>query len=441
MTDDRTLVVEFSPAIAMTFFSAIYRKKNGMNTSLAFYLAPFTIGTWICLASLVIIIMLLIIVLNKKLRFSSSGLSVFTVLGSVTCQGTECVYRYNGQRLLHFSLIIFGMLICYFYQSKIVSNHLVEWDQPPIRKLDDLTNSNVYYPVFLNSSASLENSNDSSYSALKKMILSDKKKHIKHTSRTKGSEFIADGQVHVQTMLCCKKLLESDPNLIILEEEFMHGGVYFAWQKNLSIAPILKRTFRRMMESGVNQRSYRKYFDVKEKSVSVESKKRQITLDIAAIPFIYITFSRLADIFDLSNMAAQMNAGFGALKNGFSMIWSTYVPNFMLVDLSAQFSPNGPDYNWVIYTKLTSERSELSAEEIGEKAKEEFITERLEKNERFFESIKRKNLKRLCDMNKKTKITTSKNQVVELKQQGNIALQLLIKLQRQDESINLKELM
>ncbi|KAG1701680.1 hypothetical protein GQR58_004701 [Nymphon striatum] len=44
-------------------------------------------------------------------------------------------------------------------------------------------------------------------------------------------------------------------------------------------------------------------------------------------------------------------------------------------------------------------------------------------------------------MNKKTKITTSKNQVVELKQQGNIALQLLIKLQRQDESINLKELM
>ena len=83
----------------------------------------------------------------------------------------------------------------------------------------------------------------------------------------------------------------------------------------------------------------------------------------------------------------------------------------------------------------------MNAEEIGKAAKEQFINERLEKNERFFEPIKRQKLKRLCDMNKKTTVMTSKNQVVELKQQGNIALQLLIKLQRQDETVDLKELM
>ncbi len=83
----------------------------------------------------------------------------------------------------------------------------------------------------------------------------------------------------------------------------------------------------------------------------------------------------------------------------------------------------------------------MNAEEIGKTAKEELIHERLEKNERFFEPIKRQKLKRLCDMNKKATVTTSKNQVVELKQQGNIALQLLIKLQKQDETVDLKELM
>ena len=83
----------------------------------------------------------------------------------------------------------------------------------------------------------------------------------------------------------------------------------------------------------------------------------------------------------------------------------------------------------------------MNAEEIGKAAKEQFNNERLEKNGKFFEPIKRQKLKRLCNMNKKTTVMTSKNQVVELKQQGNIALQLLIKLQRQDETVDLKELM
>ena len=44
-------------------------------------------------------------------------------------------------------------------------------------------------------------------------------------------------------------------------------------------------------------------------------------------------------------------------------------------------------------------------------------------------------------MNKKSIVATPKNKVVELQQQGNIALQLLIKLGRKGETIDLKELM
>ena len=35
-------------------------------------------------------------------------------------------------------------------------------------------------------------------------------------------------------------------------------------------------------------------------------------------------------------MTTQVSAGLGALKNEFSMFWSTSVPNVMLVDKSAQ---------------------------------------------------------------------------------------------------------
>ena len=44
-------------------------------------------------------------------------------------------------------------------------------------------------------------------------------------------------------------------------------------------------------------------------------------------------------MWDLANMVAPISAGFGALKNEFSMFWSTSVPNFMLVDKSAQYPP------------------------------------------------------------------------------------------------------
>ena len=47
-------------------------------------------------------------------------------------------------------------------------------------------------------------------------------------------------------------------------------------------------------------------------------------------------------ILDLANMVAPMGTGFGTLKNEFSMFWSTFVPDFMLVDKSAQYSPKNP---------------------------------------------------------------------------------------------------
>ena len=58
----------------------------------------------------------------------------------------------------------------------------------------------------------------------------------------------------------------------------------------------------------------------------------------------------------------------------------------------------------------------LRAEAAGKEAKETFIRDRLEKNDNFFEPIKRLNLKTLGDMNKKLKVTTANNKVVQYKQ-------------------------
>ena len=58
------------------------------------------------------------------------------------------------------------------------------------------------------------------------------------------------------------------------------------------------------------------------------------------------------------------------------------------------------------------------------------------------EFIKRMKLKTLEDMNKKVKLITSKNKIVQLKQQGNIAFQLFLQCQANpDIKINLPELL
>ena len=59
----------------------------------------------------------------------------------------------------------------------------------------------------------------------------------------------------------------------------------------------------------------------------------------------------------------------------------------------------------------------------------------------FFEPVKRMNLKTFADKNKTVKVLTSKNKVIEYKQQGNITLKLLVQSQMQEERLSMKELM
>ena len=83
----------------------------------------------------------------------------------------------------------------------------------------------------------------------------------------------------------------------------------------------------------------------------------------------------------------------------------------------------------------------LCAEKAGEDAKELFITERLAKKHDFFELSTRMNLKTFVHQNKTAKILTSKNKLIEYKQQGNIAFKLLVQSQCLEEKTRMKELM
>ena len=87
------------------------------------------------------------------------------------------------------------------------------------------------------------------------------------------------------------------------------------------------------------------------------------------------------------------------------------------------------------------EKDLLDAEELGKNGKEIFIKERLEKNEKFFEPVKKLKLKTMASVTKPVKLKTSQNKVVELKQQGNIAFQLLVKSQQISSPINLHDVM
>jgi hypothetical protein len=82
----------------------------------------------------------------------------------------------------------------------------------------------------------------------------------------------------------------------------------------------------------------------------------------------------------------------------------------------------------------------MRAESVGKTAKEEFIKDRLEKKEKFFLPIKRLNLKTMANMNKSVKLKTN-NKVVEYKQQGNVALQLLVHSQSEDGRLDLRSIL
>lgn len=83
----------------------------------------------------------------------------------------------------------------------------------------------------------------------------------------------------------------------------------------------------------------------------------------------------------------------------------------------------------------------LRAEKAGKSMKDEFITQRLMSNDHFFEPIKRLNLKTMASMNKSLRMKSTKKKIVEYKQQGNIAFQLLVKAQDAGVQLDLKELM
>jgi len=83
----------------------------------------------------------------------------------------------------------------------------------------------------------------------------------------------------------------------------------------------------------------------------------------------------------------------------------------------------------------------LMAEAKGKQAKEVFIKDRLEKKDKFFEPVKRLRLKTLAETHKTVKLKTSKNKVVEYKQQGNVAFQLLVRSQSEGLQLDLQQLM
>lgn len=82
----------------------------------------------------------------------------------------------------------------------------------------------------------------------------------------------------------------------------------------------------------------------------------------------------------------------------------------------------------------------MSAESVGKEAKDEFIEERLEKKQNFFEPIRRQRLKSFEDMGKTVVVKNTSNKEVLYRQQSNVAFQLLVRAQNQPEKIKLREL-
>lgn len=81
----------------------------------------------------------------------------------------------------------------------------------------------------------------------------------------------------------------------------------------------------------------------------------------------------------------------------------------------------------------------LNAERYGEKARAQFLQERLKTGEKFFEPIKRQNLKTMADVQRKVKLTSSASKVVEYRHTGNIVTHLLVK--PQECKLDMAELM
>jgi hypothetical protein len=62
-------------------------------------------------------------------------------------------------------------------------------------------------------------------------------------------------------------------------------------------------------------------------------------------------------------------------------------------------------------------------------------------NDHFFDRIKQLKLKTMATMNKKTRFKKFNNKIVEYREQGNVAFQLLVKSQKASQQVDVKELM
>ena len=85
------------------------------------------------------------------------------------------------------------------------------------------------------------------------------------------------------------------------------------------------------------------------------------------------------------------------------------------------------------------EKDIMNAEAKGLHEKNSFIEERLECNSKFFDPVKKLKLKTMANTNKIVKLKNSHNKLIELKQHGNIAFQLLLKSQTIGKEINIRE--
>ena len=74
-------------------------------------------------------------------------------------------------------------------------------------------------------------------------------------------------------------------------------------------------------------------------------------------------------------------------------------------------------------------------------AKDAFITDRLKNNKDSFAPLTKQKLKTFADISKKALVKTSSKTTIEYKQQGNVALLLLVKSQTQPEKLDLKEVL
>ena len=165
---------------------------------------------------------------------------------------------------------------------------------------------------------------------------------------------------------------------------------------------------------------------------------RKVNLNLYLHPLVTYTQAGLTKEYDGNSKHKDLNTG--------QIAKSEATINECLSAFEGFFNPftiedKGSLYNIASGVKVPVEveKDILLAEDLGEKRKDEFIEERLKTNSKFFDPIKKLNLKTMGTCAKSTKVKTSTNKVIELKNQGNIAFKLLVLSQKR--GVSLEEIM